>query len=63
MKKTASGLQYECVNKINPEWNNYDVSIATCHIDNYGCIFVDAESESPIDNEFDLEEIALEMGL
>jgi hypothetical protein len=40
---------------INTNWCKYDQMVASCHLSNYGIIFLD-EWGKPIDNEFELEE-------
>lgn len=41
---------------INENWNEYDKSVGRSQLSNYGIIFID-EYDSPIDNEFELEEL------
>lgn len=61
--KTSNGVEYQLIEKerIN-EFNGYDKVVASCHIDNCGCIICcisgscDNELE-PIDNEYILDEI------
>lgn len=52
-------MNYKVAYEINDEWNSYDKTVAACHLDSYGKIYVD-EYGCPIDNEYVLEEI--EMG-
>lgn len=59
MKETASGIRYKRVDFVDPSWNDYETLVAHCHLNNYGCIFVD-EDDCPIENEFDLEDIVAE---
>ena len=47
------------VKQINPEWSDYDKSVARCHMENYGVIYLD-EYGCPIDNEYELEELERE---
>lgn len=56
MRKTSDGIIYDVLGEIDPEWDDYSKTVATGHLHNYGCIFIDDE-EMPIDNEYDLEEI------
>lgn len=61
--KTSNWIEYQLINKnrIN-EFEGYDRVVASCHIDNCGCIICyvsgscDKELE-PIDNEYILDEI------
>ncbi|WP_018667213.1 hypothetical protein [Bacteroides gallinarum] len=57
--KTSYGLEFNTVTEINPEWSDYDKTIAGCHLANVGVVIVDTEYGQPIDNEHDLEEICL----
>lgn len=41
---------------INPDWGQYDTTVAECHLFNYGVIFLD-EWGCPIDDEYTLEEL------
>ena len=47
--------------KIDAEWNKYDAAIGQSHLDNWGIIFLD-EFGLPVDNSFELEEMAREAG-
>lgn len=47
------------VREINPAWSDYDKSVARCHMENYGVIYLD-EFDCPIDNEYELEELERE---
>lgn len=53
----TSGLKFELLKEIDPTWENYDKTVAQCHIKNVGVIIVDTEYHKPIDNEYDLDEI------
>lgn len=55
--ETSYGLKFEFVRKINPHWSNYDKTITECHLQNVGVIIIDAKYQTPLDCEFDLEEI------
>ena len=55
--KTSYGLEFDTVTEIDPEWSDYDKTIAGCHLANAGVVIVDTEYGQPIDNEHDLEEI------
>ncbi|MCS2889280.1 hypothetical protein NXV14_22630 [Bacteroides fragilis] len=55
--RTSYGLEFNTVTEINPEWSDYDKTIAECHLANTGVVIVDTEYGQPIDNEYDLEEI------
>ena len=55
--RTSYGLEFNTVKEINPEWSDYDKTIAECHLANTGVVIVDTEHGQPIDNEYDLEEI------
>lgn len=55
--KTSYGLEFDTVTEIDPEWSDYDKTIAGCHFANAGVVIVDTEYGQPIDNEHDLEEI------
>ena len=63
--KTSYGLEFDTVTEINPEWSDYDKTIAGCHLANARVVIVDTEYGQPIDNEHDLEEIyrILEKGI
>lgn len=45
--------------KINEAWGEYDKTVGRTHLENWGIIFLD-EYGCPVDNEFDLEELAKE---
>ncbi len=34
--KTSYGLEFDTVTEINPEWSDYDKTIAGCHLANAG---------------------------
>ena len=53
--KTKYGI-FCAQSKIDPKWINYDKKIAKTHLDNYGVIFVDPDYETPVDDDFILEE-------
>lgn len=53
----TSGLKFELLKEIDPTWENYDKTVAQCHIKNVGVIIADTEYHKPIDNEYDLDEI------
>lgn len=55
--ETSYGLKFELVKEINPQWDDYNKTLAECHLQNAGVIIVDTKYEVPIDNEFDLDEI------
>lgn len=55
--ETSYGLKFELLKEINPTWDNYDKTVAQCHLKNVGVIIVDTEYHNPIDNEHDLDEI------
>lgn len=57
--KTAYGLEFQLVHEIDSRWNDYEKSVARCHLANYGTIITDTAYGSPIDNEYDLEEVNL----
>lgn len=59
MKQTKSGITYRRVDTIDQTWSDYEITVATSQLHNFGCIFVD-DSDCPIDNEFELEEIVTE---
>lgn len=46
------------INKINEDWSDYYKTVATCHLVNYGFIVLN-EDETPIDNEFFLEQLTV----
>ena len=50
---------YYTTYRINPNWSDYERGIANCHLATYGKIYVDREYNTPIDNEYELEEIIL----
>lgn len=54
---TPNGLKYRATSDMNLEWNAYNISVAECHLANYGKIYIDTEYSEPIDNEYDLESI------
>ena len=37
--KTSYGLEFDTVTEINPEWSDYDKTIAGCHLANARCFF------------------------
>ncbi len=49
--KTSYGLEFNTVTEIDPEWSDYDKTIAGCHLANAGVVIVDTEYGQPIDNE------------
>lgn len=54
---TSLGWQtMKTTTEINEKWNDYNKSVATCQLNNYGVIFLDAY-DCPIDNEYELEEM------
>ncbi len=55
--ETSYGLKFELVKEINPQWDDYNKTVAECHLQNAGVIIVDIEYQTPIDDEFDLDEI------
>lgn len=55
--ETSYGLKFELLKEINPTWDNYDKTVAQCHLKDVGVIIVDTEYHNPIDNEYDLDEI------
>lgn len=55
--KTSYGLEFNVVTEIDPEWADYDKTVAKCHLASVGVVIVDTEYGQPIDNEYDLEEI------
>lgn len=55
--ETSYGLKIELVKEINPQWDDYNKMVAECHLQNAGVIIVDIEYQTPIDDEFDLDEI------
>lgn len=55
--ETSYGLKFELLKEINPWWDNYDKTVAQCHLKNAGVIIVDSEYHTPINNEYDLDEI------
>ena len=42
--------------EIDEKWNDYNKIVAKCQLNNYGVIFLD-DCGSPIDNEYELEEL------
>lgn len=42
--------------EINEKWSDYNKSVAKCHLNNYGVIFLD-DYDCPIDDEYELEEL------
>lgn len=56
-QETSYGLKFELVEEINPQWDNYNKTIAECHLQNVGVIIVDTKYHYPIDNDYDLDEI------
>lgn len=55
--ETSYGLKFELLKEINPWWDDYNKTVAQCHLKNAGVIIVDSEYHNPIDNEYDLDEI------
>lgn len=55
--ETSYGLKFELVKEINPQWDDYNKTVAECHLQNAGVIIIDIEYQTPIDDEFDLDEI------
>ena len=41
--KTSYGLEFDTVTEINPEWSDYDKTIAGCHLANARVVIVDTE--------------------
>ena len=61
MKRTKYGLKYDIVSaKMVDTFEGYDYIVASNHINNYGLIIVD-EYGSPIDDEYELEQIYEEL--
>ena len=46
------------VYEINKNWSDYDITVAECQLNNYGCIYLD-EFGCPIDNTYETDEIFL----
>jgi len=58
VRTTSYGLKFETLPKEDVDkFDGYDKCVAECHIQNCGCIIIDAEYKDPIDNEYDLAEI------
>lgn len=55
--ETSYGLKFELLKEINPWWDDYNKTVAQCHLKNAGVIIVDSEYHNPIDKEYDLDEI------
>ena len=56
--KTSYGLEFMLLpSEQLDRFEEYDRSVAECHIANCGSIIVDSVYEQPIDNEYDLEDI------
>lgn len=55
--ETLYGLKFELLKEINPQWDDYNKTVAQCHLKNAGGIIVDSEYHTPIDNDYDLDEI------
>lgn len=55
--ETSYGLKFELVKEIDPQWDGYNKAVAECHLQNAGVIIIDIEYQTPIDDEFDLDEI------
>ena len=47
--RTSYGLEFNTVTEINPEWSDYDKTIAECHLANTGVVIVDTEYGQPIE--------------
>ena len=63
IKETEYGLKYRVLEEPE-EWDDpYDILMGKVHMGNFGCVIVDAEYGTPIDNEYDLEAIASELKL
>lgn len=59
---TSWGLYYDFRTTIDPEWNDYDKSVAKAHLSNWDKIIV-GENGCPVDNEYELGDLADEIGL
>lgn len=55
--ETSYGLRFELTKVVNTEWDSYNKTVASCHLSNVGVIIVDTQYHTPIDNEYDLDEI------
>ena len=49
-------MTYKKTYKINESWSDYDISVAECHLENYGAIYLD-EWGCPIDNIYITDEL------
>lgn len=56
-------LNFNLLKTINPLWRAYDQLIAKMHLNNCGFVIVDAITNTPIDNEYDLEVIYSMLGV
>lgn len=61
--ETEYGLKFRLLKEapescLNNRWKPYDLIVSVAHENQYGCIIVDAEYGTPIDNDYDLEVIA-----
>lgn len=59
--KTVYGLEFCLVAEIDLNWDNYNKVIANIHLANVGVIIIDCIHNKPIDNEYDLAEIYLQL--
>ena len=55
-ESTSGSTGIRTATTINPCWSEYDQTVASCHLANYGIIFLD-EYDYPIDNEYRLEDL------
>lgn len=46
--KTSYGLEFDTVTEINPEWSDYDKTIAGCHLANARVVIVDTDRKSVV---------------
>lgn len=50
-------MNYKTRKSIKNSWSEYDKTIATTHLNNYGVIFLDTKYNLPIDDLFELEDL------
>lgn len=53
---TANGVKFKTTRSISDNWSEYDKSVASCQLSNNGIIILDAQYNTPIDNDYDIDD-------
>lgn len=53
---TVNGVKFKTIRSINDKWSDYDKSVAFCQLNNNGIIILDAKHDTPIDNDYDIDD-------